>query len=534
MPSTPESIVSINPATGEELGRVPIYSALDVRDALNHARIAQPGWSKLSFREREKIIMQARQIILDEVDEIAHLISHETGKPAPEAVSMEIVPSLDLMRYFASKSAEFLESQKIDLGMFKLLGRVSRIIYQPYGVIGIISPWNFPWSIPIGGVVMALIAGNSVILKPSELTPLTGLKIANIFARAGLAHDLLQVITGNGATGAALVEAGVDKICFTGSVEIGKRVAQTAARTLTPVILELGGKDPMIVLEDANLGVAARAAVWGAFANSGQACASVERCYVHESIAQDFINRVVELTSRLRQGGGEEFIDIGSMASEKQLKIVEDHVQDAVRNGARILIGGTRLTQFTQPVTKPVTQSGGLFFAPTVLCDVDHAMKVMREETFGPVLPVMTFRHESEAIEWANKSIFGLTASVWTSDLKRGQRVARELEAGTVTINEVLYTHGIAQTPWGGVKQSGLGRTHGRLGLLELVVPKHVHYNRLDFLGGLWWFNYTPLAARFFKGMARYFASGSIIKTSLLIPDMIRRYFEKTSHDSRS
>ncbi|MGH9898265.1 MAG: aldehyde dehydrogenase family protein, partial [Pyrinomonadaceae bacterium] len=468
MISTQESIVSINPATGEELGRVPIYSAPDVSDAVHRVRVAQPAWNNLSFRERGKVIMRARRIILDEIDEIAQLISRETGKPIPEAISMEITPALDLMQYFARQAAKFLKSQKINLGMFKLLGRTSRIVYKPYGVIGIISPWNFPWSVPIGGVVMALMAGNGVVLKPSELTPLTGLKIGDVLLRGGLPHDLVQVVTGDGSTGAALIEAGTDKICFTGSVETGKRIAQTAARTLTPVLLELGGKDPMIVLEDSNLEAAARGAVWGAFANSGQACASVERCYVHESIAEFFINRVVELTGGLKQGNGcEDSVDIGAMSSERQLKIVEEHVQDAVSNGARILIGGTRLLESAQP--------GGLFFAPTVLSGVNHTMKIMREETFGPVLPVMTFRHESEAIEWANKSTFGLTASVWTCDLKRGRRIAEKLEAGTVTVNEVLYTHAIPQTPWGGVKQSGQGRTHGRLGLLELVLPQHVH-----------------------------------------------------------
>ncbi|MGH9901902.1 MAG: aldehyde dehydrogenase family protein, partial [Pyrinomonadaceae bacterium] len=386
------------------------------------------------------------------------------------------------------------------------------------GVVGIISPWNFPWAIPLGEVVMALVAGNSVVLKPSELTPLVGLKIGEVFRRAGLPEGLLEIVTGDGSTGAALAAAGVDKIMFTGSVATGRRVAEAAARRLTPVVLELGGKDPMIVLEDADLEAAASAAVWGAFANSGQACASVERCYVHESIALAFTARVVEKVKSLRQDvGTREGTDVGAMSSERQLRVVEEHVSEAVARGARVLAGGGRARGFER----------GSFYEPTVLAGVDHTMLVMREETFGPVLPLMTFETEEEAVRLANDSPYGLTASVWTRDTGRGRRVAARVEAGTVMVNEVLYTHGIAQTPWGGVKQSGLGRTHGRPGLLELVAPHHVHVNRLARLHDLWWFPYTPRAARLFRGLARHFANGSALETLRLSPQMLRRLFER-------
>ncbi|HEV2911837.1 MAG TPA: aldehyde dehydrogenase family protein [Pyrinomonadaceae bacterium] len=510
-------IVSYDPATGEEIGRAPSATAEDVARAVRRAREAQSDWARLSFRERGRMVLRARRLVLEELEQIAHLVSRETGKPISEAISMEITPTLDLMQFFARKTARLLRPEKIDIGQYGLMGRSSRIHYKPLGVIGIISPWNFPWAIPLGEVVMALMAGNAVVLKPSELTPLTGLKIMEVFERAGLPEGLLHVLTGDGKTGAALVEARVDKIMFTGSVATGKRVAESAARHLIPVVLELGGKDPMIVLEDADLKMAASAAVWGAFSNSGQACASVERCYVQEKIAPQFIERIVAETRALRQniGTGAE-TDIGSMSSERQLAIVEEHVREALSQGARALVGGRRPPGLRGP-----------FYEPTVLVDVDHTMTVMREETFGPVLPLMTFKTEDEAVRLANDSVFGLTASVWTKNVGRGRRVADRLEAGTVMVNEVLYTHGIAQTPWGGVKQSGLGRTHGRLGLLELVAPQHVHLNRLGLIRDFWWFGYTPQAARLFRGFARRFATGNPLQTSLLLPNMLKRLFER-------
>jgi succinate-semialdehyde dehydrogenase/glutarate-semialdehyde dehydrogenase len=512
-----KEIISYDPATGEEIGRVPIASANDVSAAVSRARHAQMAWAKLSFRERGRVVTNARDIALRELEAIALLISRETGKPIAEAIAMELVPTLDLMRYFARFTEKLLRPQKIDIGQYGLMGRSSRIIYKPMGVVGIISPWNFPWATPLDEVVMALMAGNAVVLKPSELTPLTGLKIKDIFDRAGLPEDLLQVVNGDGATGAALVNAGADKLMFTGSVETGKRVAEAAAKTLTPVVLELGGKDPMIVLEDADIGMAARAAVWGAFANAGQACASVERCYVHERVAPQFIELVTKETQALKQNvGTANDTDVGSMSSERQLAIVADHVSDAVDRGARLIAGGRRTPNLN-----------GSFYEPTVLTDVDHQMDVMCEETFGPVLPIMTFKNESEAVRWANDSKYGLTASVWTKDIARGNRLAEQIDAGTVMVNEVLYTHGIAQAPWGGVKQSGIGSTHGRAGLLELVSARHIHVNRITFVPDLWWFRYDAKAAALFRGLAGRFTKGSIWQTSLLLPQMLRRFFER-------
>ncbi len=514
-------IVSCDPATGKEIGRAPMSTPEDVRQAVARARLAQPAWAGLSFAHRARVILKARQLMLDERDVLATLVSRETGKPVAEALSMEIVPTLDAMHYFAHASEDLLRPQKIDIGQYGLMGRTSTIRYRPLGVVGIISPWNFPLATPADEVVMALMAGNAVVLKPSELTPLIALKLADIFRRAGLPTGLLEILVGDGSTGRALIDARVDKIMFTGSVATGKRVAEAAAKHLTPVVLELGGKDPMIVLEDADLVNAARGAVWGAFANSGQACASVERCYVQESIAPKFIERIVAETRKLKQGlGTDEAVDIGAMTNERQLQIVADHVSDARQRGAKVLIGGQR-----GKGGKGGANLEGYFYEPTVLTDVDHDMAIMRDETFGPVLPVMTFKTDEEALTLANDSIYGLTASVWTKDIARGKRLAERIEAGTVMVNEVVYTHGIAQTPWGGVKDSGYGRTHGRLGLLELVYPQHIHINRLSFLPDLWWFRYSSQAGKLFGGLARNFTTGSIVKTSILLPQMMRRLF---------
>lgn len=507
-----DEIISYNPATGEEIGRVENESAESVKTAIKKSREAFQSWRKTSFAERKNYVMKAREVILAEMNEIALLISDESGKPVAEALSMEIAPVLDLMQYFAKKSERFLKSRKINIGLYALLGRTSKIVYQPLGVVGIIPAWNYPFSIPLGEVVMALMAGNTVILKPSELTPFIGMKIGEIFKKAGLPENVVQIITGDGHTGAALVEGAPDKIMFTGSVATGKKIAEMASKNLTSVVLELGGKDPMIVFADANLELASGAAVWGAFCNSGQSCSSVERLYVEESVARKLTDLIVEKTKQLKQGhGNDENVSIGAMSSEKQLEIVADHVENFREEGAQILTGG---------------KSQNLFFEPTVISAADNSMRAMREETFGPTLPIATFKTEEDAIKLANDSEFGLTASVWTRDLAKGKRVAERIEAGTVCVNEVLYTHGIGQTPWGGFKNSGRGRTHGIEGLMELVQPQHIHVNKISLVPNAWWMPYSGTAVETFKGFAKYFASGSLFQTSKLMPQLLKRIKE--------
>jgi succinate-semialdehyde dehydrogenase/glutarate-semialdehyde dehydrogenase len=516
VPNQNEEIISYNPATNAEIGRVVNTSPAAVHRSVEKSRAAFQAWRSTSFDERRKFVMRAREVILAEMDEIARLISDESGKPVAEAFSMEIAPVLDLMQYFAGNAQKILKPHKINIGLYAALGRTSKIVYQPLGVIGIIPAWNYPFSIPLGEAAMALMAGNTVVLKPSELTPFTGLKIGEIFAKAGVPEAVVQVITGDGRAGAALVEAVPDKIMFTGSVATGKRIAAAAAKNLTPVVLELGGKDPMIVFEDANLELAAGAAVWGAFCNSGQSCSSVERLYVQETVAEELTRKIVEKTRRLRQDvGSRETTDIGAMSSERQMQIVEDHVESFTKDGARILIGGQRNEQFE-----------GTFYEPTVIAGATNEMRAMQEETFGPTLPIAVFKTEEEAVKLANDSEFGLTASVWTRDLARGQRVAQRIEAGTVCVNEVLYTHGIGQTPWGGFKNSGRGRTHGREGLMEMVQPQHIHVNKIAVLPNAWWLPYGPLAINTFRGFAKYFATGSLFQTMRLGPQLLKRIRE--------
>jgi succinate-semialdehyde dehydrogenase/glutarate-semialdehyde dehydrogenase len=505
-------IISYNPATGEEIGRVENTSAEDVKMTVENARKAFETWRKTSFAERRRFIMKAREVILAEMDEIARLISDESGKPVAEALSMEISPVLDLMQYFAKNAEKLLKPRKINIGLYATLGRSSKIVYHPLGVVGIVPAWNYPFSIPLGETTMALMAGNTVVLKPSELTPFIGLKIGEIFEKAGIPKSVVQIVSGAGQTGAALVDSAPDKIMFTGSVATGKKIAESAARNLTSVVLELGGKDPMIVFADANLELVAQGAIWGAFCNSGQSCSSVERLYVEESAAEKLTNLIVEKTRKLKQGAGSDAAtDIGAMSSERQLKIVADHVESFEKEGAKILTGG---------------KSKDLFFEPTVISGATNEMRAMQEETFGPTLPIATFKTEEEAIRLANDSEFGLTASVWTKDLAKGKRVAEKVEAGTVCVNEVLYTHGIGQTPWGGFKNSGRGRTHGVEGLMELVQPQHIHVNRFLFAPNAWWMPYGTTAIETFRGFAKYFASGSLFQTAKLAPQLLKRIKE--------
>jgi len=475
----PTEIVSINPATLEELARFHIASTTEVNAAVARARAAQPAWGALSFRKRARYILKLQRELYDRQQEIISIISDETGKPPFEALTAEVFPACDLMSHFASNAERILRDERFTLAVFR--NKRSMISYEPLGVVGLISPWNFPFSIPMGGVVMALVAGNAVVFKPSEHTPLVGDAIKRLIASAGFPEGVLEVVQGDGSTGAALVDSAVDKIFFTGSVRTGKKIAESAAKRLLPAVLELGGKDPMIVLEDAPFERTVKGAVWGAFMNCGQVCASVERLYVTDPIAERFISAVVDEVKKLRMGAPSGCsTDVGPLTNENQLNVVADHVADAVAKGARVLTGGRRRDDL-----------GGYFFEPTVLVDVNSSMKVMTEETFGPVLPIKIVRDENEAVSEANSTRYGLLASVWTSDNERGRRIARRIEAGTVVINDALYTHGAAQTPWFGVKESGLGVTHGSQGLFEFVRMKHVNWDLLPMKSDWWWFPYT-------------------------------------------
>lgn len=510
-----EPIVSQNPATLETLGEVPNQNEEFVQAAVQRAGAMQKSWSELGFDKRREYLLKFRDIILENIDELAELISNENGKPIQEAIGNDILPVLDLTTYFAKSAKKLLKKEKIRLGKWGLLGRKSHLEFYPLGVVGIIAPWNYPFSIPVGEIVMALVVGNTVVFKPSEHTPLVGQAIVKYFDQAGLPEGVLEIVTGDGTAGAALVESGVNKIAFTGSVATGKRIMEAASKNLTPLTLELGGKDPMIVFADADLDVASSAAVWGAFSNSGQICASVERLYVEDSIKDEFTKLVVEKTNAIQQGPGQRFdVDMGAMTAGMQLQKVSEHVDDARERGAQILTGGERLEGYK-----------GWFYKPTVLTDVDHSFPIVAEETFGPIMPIMGFASEFEVIEKANDSPYALNAYVWSKDRTKARRVASNLVAGTVNINESVFTHALPQTPWGGPKLSGIGRTHGALGLLDLVEVRHVHENtkpkKINFF---WWFGYseekvdmlkTLSVALFGRGTKRLGAFFKFVKMSL-------------------
>lgn len=481
--ATPDRIVSINPATGVPLGDVPIATAADVRAAVARARAAQREWAAQPIEDRCRAVRRMSQVIMERAEELIDLLVKEGGKTRQEALGTEVVVVADLINYFCKHAPRMLAPERINLHLLK--HRQSYVHYVPRGVIGIISPWNFPLSIPMGEVMMAIIAGNGVVLKPSEVTPLIALAAREMFVAAGLPADLFQVVCGRGDTGAALIDAGIQYCIFTGSVATGKRVAAACGERLIGCTLELGGKAPAIVCADADLERTAQAIVWGGFANSGQVCCSVERVYAHHAVHDELVDRVVALTSGLRQGDASRGdVDVGAMTWGRQVDIVESLVNKAVAAGARVRAGGTRRADI------------GQFFQPTVLTDVRQDMDIMRSEIFGPVIPIMRVPSEAEAVNLANDSHLGLVAYVFTRDRDKGKRLAERIEAGTVMINDVLNTFACPETPWGGVKMSGIGRTHSIIGLRDLCDVRHVNYDRIAPKRELWWYPYSERTYR--------------------------------------
>jgi len=475
LPEPTELILNTEPATGKALPPVPVADAREVKEAVDAARRAQPAWEALGFARRRDLLLRFQKELAKAKDEVADLLVRETGKPRLEAFTTEIFTIADLTGYYARRAEEMLNDEHIPLRLFP--HKKSLLRYSPRGVIGVISPWNFPFAMPMGDVIMALAAGNAVVLKPSEFTPLIALKARELFDRAGFPADLFRVVIGKGAAGAALIEW-ADMIVFTGSVPTGRKIAVACAQRLIPCVLELGGKDPAVVLKDADLDRAARTIAWGAFANSGQICASVERVYVEREVAEPFQQKVLEFAKTLRQGDpGSGDVDLGAMVTQPQLEKVTAQVAQARAAGAKVLLGGT-------PLPGP-----GRFYPPTILTEVHPAMDLMREETFGPVMPITVVSSEDEAVRLANDSPFGLSAYVF-GRRAHAERVADRLMAGTVVVNEVLYTHGMPETPWGGIKSSGLGQVHGLHGLKDLSIERHINSERFR-LPAFWLFPYT-------------------------------------------
>ena len=436
-----------DPARGGTIEEVPIDNAAAVASAVERARAAQAGWGALAPAQRARVLKRARREMVRARWEIFDRLERETGKARFDVVG-ELMGTCLQLGYLARRARRWLAPQRVHTR--PLLRKRGLVVFKPRGVVGVIGPWNAPLNLTFSDAIPALLAGNAVVIKPSELTPLAVRRAVEAMNRV-LPEGLLQVVIGAGETGATLVDH-VDLICVTGSPETGRRVMERASRRLTPVLLELGGKDPMIVLRDADLDRAANAATWGGCLMTGQVCMSVERVYVEEPVAEAFTHKLVERVRGLRVGpnGADAEIDLGPFTSPSQVDIVERHLADAIAKGARVLVGGGRRGD-----------APGTFFEPTVLANVDHSMLIMREESFGPLIPVMVVRDAEEAVRRANESTYGLSASVWTSDVRRGIELAQRLESGNACVNECLVSAGLPALPFGGMKQSGVGTRHG-------------------------------------------------------------------------
>ena len=496
-----ERLSSYNPATGDLLGSVPIFSAAEVDAAVARARVAAETWSTRTFAARNEELDAFRHALAAAADTIADILHRENGKPELEALT-EVMMSLGHLKHAVARAETAMAPKKVSAGL--LANFRATISYAPLGVVAVIGPWNYPLNTPMGSIAYALAAGNAVVWKPSELTPLVALEIEKIAKQTFALPDLLQVVTGAGPTGAALAKAAVDKISFTGSAATGKRVMLAASERLTPVLMELGGKDPMIVSDDADLEKAAEAAVYGGLTNAGQACISVERVYVAESVHDKFVDEVVKQVRDLKVGGDDG--DLGAMTSEAQVKIVKDHLDDAIAKGAKVLTGGPNAIT-------------GSFIQPTVLTGVTHQMKVMTEETFGPVIPIQKVKSVDEAVRLANDSRYGLGSSVFAG--KSARSIAAKLRAGMTSINSVMGFAGIPSLPFGGVGDSGFGRIHGDEGIREFTRVKSTAEQAFALPINMMTFKQPKNAAKNLRGMIKQLYGDGVVSKA---GDLLRKF----------
>ncbi len=453
--SSPKTIGVENPATGALITTIPILASAEIEQMASRARAAQPGWAAAGFEQRGKVLRRAQKWMLDNADRVIEVVVSESGKTHEDAQLADFGYTVGALGFWAKEAPKYLADERVPSWNNPVAAGKKLIVrYAPVGVVGIIGPWNYPIANSFGDCIPALAAGNSVILKPSEVTPLSSLLMEEMMRECGLPEDVFLIATGDGSTGAALISK-VDTVMFTGSGKTGKAVMKEAADALIPCYLELGGKDPMIVCADADIDRAANAAAFYSMNNGGQVCISVERVYVEEPVYDEFVTKVTDNIRRLRQGapGGVGTVDIGAVTFPPQLEIIDEHVRDAVAKGAKVLAGG-------HPVA-----GAGRFYEPTVLVDVDHTMKCMQDETFGPTIPIMKIRDPEEGVRLANDSDYGLQASVWTKDVNRGEQLAREIHAGTVCVNDAQVNYTALNLPMGGWKASGLGTRHGANGI---------------------------------------------------------------------
>jgi succinate-semialdehyde dehydrogenase / glutarate-semialdehyde dehydrogenase len=482
------------PFTGAVLGTLPNCTSEDVQEAVKKARVAQNLWKTWSFVQRAKIFIRLHDLLFDCKDEVLDLIQLENGKSRHHAME-EVIDAALVARYYAHNAARHLKPRHRQ-GTLPFLTQTWEH-HLPKGVVGIISPWNYPLALSISDAIPALMAGNAVILKPDVQTSFTALWVAEIFERAGLPQDLFQVVTGDGRVVGPLLIDAVDFVTFTGSTATGRIVAQQCAKRLIGCALELGGKNAMLILPDANLDRVVQSALQGAFSSAGQLCVSFERLYIHESIFDEFVKRFVTATKNLKLGNTFDFsYDVGTLTSQQQLERVTKHVLDAVVKGATVLVGG-----------KPRPDIGPYFYEPTILSNVKPSMMLCTEETFGPVVAVYSFATVEEAVKLANRSVYGLNASIWTKNLKLARQLANGIEAGTVNINEAYApAWSSVDAPMGGFKDSGLGRRHGREGILKYTEAQTVSAQHGFLLTKIPGFNdeqYSKLAGHLFKVLRR-------------------------------
>jgi acyl-CoA reductase-like NAD-dependent aldehyde dehydrogenase len=487
------SIEVRNPVDGELLGSVPALEPEAVAELARRGRAAQPAWEELGFDGRAKVLTRLRHWLLDNADRVIETIVSETGKAYDDAQSLELAYTVSALSFWANRAGDYLAEHRSFARSPLVAGRRLVTRYSPRGLIGVIGPWNYPLLNSFGDVIPALAAGNSVVLKPSELTPLTSLLIAEALAECGLPDDVFAVATGAGPTAEALIDL-VDFVMFTGSTATGRRVAARAAERLTPCSLELGGKDALIVLKGAPLERAANVAVFYGLINAGQSCTSIERIYAEASICDDLTERIVAKVRALRVGApdGPGSVDVGAVTSPRQLEIIEAHVADALAKGARVVVGGHR------------REGGGSFFEPTVLVDVDHTMLCMTEETFGPTLPVMAVSGADEAVALVNDSPMGLSAAVFAADTERGEQLARRLDVGAVCVNDALVNYFALEVPMGGHRQSGIGVRHGPEGIRKycqtqtiLISPRRLPAREPQF------YPRSPASSKLVRGLLR-------------------------------